>query len=332
MKDAFKSNPKVRNLHKNTLMTYKYFAYGIPIISSVELPAFVEYSDEKNANPIYVSQGKTPETLQTPALEEKPFSTFNENELLYAVPNVARYYVRNGEEIIIESLEGEWSEILLFFYSNCMAAALFQRNLIPFHVSGIFVNENKVLLFAAPSRTGKSTTSVMLQQKGYAPFTDDTAVLSIEDGKCFAQASYPMIRLWQNSITKQTILEENTKQSIRTDIEIDKYGFAFHQQFVSGKVEVVGIVFLEAEGIEIKVERLKTKPTIEHLGNNIYRKQWLIGMKKQVLQFKQLTSIVNAVPTWMASRPKTQPTFETFSDAIEQQIIEPINNYEFADK
>jgi hypothetical protein len=314
------------------LMLYKYFAYGIPIISSIELPAFVEYSDEINAKPIYVSKGKAPETLQTYALEEKPFSTFNETELIYAVPSVARYYVRNGEQIIIEPLEGNWSEILLYFYSNCLAAALLQRDLIPFHVSGVFINENQVLLFAAPSRTGKSTTSVMLQQKGYAPFTDDTAVLSVEEGKCFAQASYPMIRLWQNSIAQQTVLEENTKQNIRTDIEIDKYGFTFHQQFVTGKVEVAGIVFLEAEGIEIKIERLKTKPTIEHLGNNIYRKQWLNGMKKQILQFKQLTSIVNAIPTWIATRPKTQATFESFADAIEQQIIEQINHYEFTSK
>jgi hypothetical protein len=313
-------------------MTYKYLAYGIPIISSFELPAFVECSDEINANPIYVSQGKAPETLQAPALEEKPFSIFNENELLYAVPDVARYYVRNGREIIIEPLDGNWSEILLFFYANCMAAALLQRNLIPFHVSGVFVNENQVLLFAAPSRTGKSTTSVMLQQKGYAPFTDDTATLGVEEGKCFAQASYPMIRLWQNSIAQQTILEENTKQNIRTDIEIDKYGFTFHQQFVTGKVEVVGIVFLKAEGSEILIQKNKLKVAIQHLGNNIYRKQWLDGMKKQILQFKQLTSIVNAVPTWIATRPKTQATFERFADAIEQQIIEKINKYEFADK
>lgn len=313
-------------------MMYKYLAYGIPIISRIEFPAFVECLDEINVNPIYVSQGKAPETLISPALEEKPFSVFNENELLYAVPNVARYYVRNGQEIIIEPLGGNWSEILLFFYANCMAAALFQRDLIPFHVSGVFVNENQVLLFAAPSRTGKSTTSVMLQQKGYAPFTDDTAILSVKEGKCFAQASYPMIRLWQNSISQQNILAENTKQSIRTDIEIDKYEFAFHQQFVTGKVEVVGIVFLEAEGSEILIQKNKLNVAIQHLGNNIFRKQWLNGMKKQILQFKQLTGIVNVVPTWKATRPKTQLTFESFADAIEQQIIEQINHYEFSSK
>jgi len=311
-------------------MSYKYLAYGIPVISTIPLPAFVEWPDEIAAKPIFVSERIVPESLQTPALEEKPFSTFNENELLYLVPDVARFYVRNGEEITIESLGGNWSEILLYFYANCMAAVLFQRNLIPFHLSGVFLNESQVLLFAAPSRIGKSTTSVMLQQKGYAPFTDDTAILRVEEGKCFAKASYPMIRLWQNSIDEQTILKESTKQSIRTDIEIDKYEFTFHHQFVTEKVEVVGIVFLEAEGNEIRIKKNKPNIGIQYLDNNIYRKQWLNGMKKQFLQFEQLTGIINTVPTWIATRPKNELTFGRFADAIEKQIIEKIKNYEFA--
>jgi hypothetical protein len=313
-------------------MIFKYLAYGIPVISSIELPAFVKCSDEILIEPIRVSEGKLPERLQSPALEETPFVTFNQNELFLEIPDVARFYVRNGVEIIISPLGGDWNEILLHFYSSCIIAALFQRDLVPFHVSGIFVKKNQVLLFAAPSRTGKSTTSVMLHQKGYDLFTDDSALLSIEDGKCFAQASYPMIRLWQNSIAQQTVLEENTKQIYRQDVEIDKYGFTFHQKFVTNKVEVVGIVFLQAEGSEINIEKNKLNIALKHLGNNIYRKQWLSGMKKQALQFNLLTNIVNTVPTWIATRPKNEATFESFSDALEQQIIHTINNYEFADQ
>ncbi|AFK02407.1 hypothetical protein Emtol_1258 [Emticicia oligotrophica DSM 17448] len=301
---------------------FKYLAYGIPIVSSLELVAFIKTTDVfDEQQSIFVSEGKVPDKLENPALEVKPFSVFNENELLYTVPDVARYYIRDGKEIIIEKLNGDWSEVLLFFYSNCMAAALFQRNLIPFHVSGIFVDENRVLLFAAPSRTGKSTTSIMLQQKGYAPFTDDTAVLSIEGGKCFAQASYPMIRLWQNTIKVQQILDESCKLNLRSDIELGKYGFMFHKAFVPHKVEVAGIVFLAAEGSEISISRVKLSHAMQQLGNNIYRRQWLSGMKKHVIQFEHLTGIINAIPAWKAVRPTAIPTFDSFAEAIEEQII-----------
>lgn len=309
-------------------MIYKYLAYGIPVISSIKLTALIENTEILTTQAITVSEGKVPKNLEKTPLETKPFSVYNETELLYTVPEVARFYVRDGRKIIIERTNGDWSEVLLFFYSNCFIAALFQRNLIPFHVSGVFVDKGKVLLFAAPSRTGKSTTSVMLQQRGYAPFTDDTAILTVENGKCYTQASYPMIRLWQNTIKEQKVFHETEKFGLRSDLELDKYGFMFHEQFVSDKVEVAGIIFLDAEGHEMKIEKLKPSIAIQQLGNNIYHNQWLNGMKKQILQFKQLTSIVNTIPTWQASRPKGQATFESFAGMIEDQIINPINKRE----
>ena len=135
---------------------FKYLAYGIPIVSTVELAALVSTTETFDEQQIlFVSEGNVPTHLENQPLETKPFSTFNENEFIYAVPDVARYYIRDGKEIIIECTNGNWNEVLLFFYANCMAAALFQRNLIPFHVSGVFVDKSRVLLFAAPSRNGK---------------------------------------------------------------------------------------------------------------------------------------------------------------------------------
>lgn len=307
-------------------MKFHYTTYGLSIFSDIELPALLKCNTKDSEQPISVWLGDVPHQLVSSPMVEKPFTVYNAEEWLYRIPNVANYYVRNGSEVIIEPLSENWNEILLYFYANCLAAILFQRNLIPLHVSGVFIDKNRVLLFAAPSRTGKSTTSVMLQQRGYPLFTDDTAVLSIENGKCFAQSSYPMIRLWQNTIDVQQVLDESTKLDLSSDAELDKYGFMFHQNFVTSKVEVAGIVFLDAEGVEISIHSIKPNAAIQLLGNNIYRKQWLNGMKKQVLQFKHLTGIINAIPVWKAIRPKTESTFESFAESIEEQIINLLNN------
>ena len=312
---------------------HSYLAFGIPILSDIVLPAFYQISDTSDigeSNPVHIKLGKVPQMLKEPALETKPFSIFNEKEFLYHIPNVARYYVSNGSEIIIEAGREDYNEVLLYLYSNCMAAILFQRSLIPFHVSGIFINTDKVLLFAAPSRTGKSTTAVMLQQKGYAPFTDDTATLKMEEDKCLAQASYPMIRLWQNSINNQTVVRMDDKHILRNDVQLNKYGFLFHDQFVHGKVEVAGLVFLEAEGSGIVTERIKPGLAMQNLGNNIYRKQWIKGMNKQILQFQLLTAIAHNVPAWKATRPKHDASYERFADAIESGIIHEILKSEVA--
>lgn len=303
-------------------MPFTYLAYGIPVISSIELPALFGTTDTNGLTPIIVEVGTVAPTLRDTPLEQKPFTMFNEQEFRYEIPEVARYYVSEGNQIVIEPLGDNWDEILLYVYCNCLAAALFQRNLIPFHVSGVFIRAKEVLLFAAPSRTGKSTTALMLQHKGYAPFTDDTALLVVKDGHAYAQASYPMMRLWQNTIEQQSLLQEVDKQQLFA--ELNKYGFAFHEQFVEEDVKVAGIVFLEEEGTEITIEKLKPKTTMQLLGMNIYRRQWLNGMKKQLLQFKQLTTLANAIPAWKAVRPQGTLTFESFATSIDEQIIQEL--------
>ena len=306
-------------------MTNKFTAYGIPIFSSVNLPAFVETSEVTDeVKPIVVKIGKVPDELENAPLVKKPFSVFNEHEFLYRLPGVARYYVRNGEEVIIEPICDNQEDILLYFYSNCMAAALYQRNLIPFHVSGVFIEDNKVVLFAAPSRTGKSTTSVMLQQKGYAPFTDDTAILNVENGKCYAYASYPMMRLWENTLKNQTLLHESEKQLLRKNIEINKFGFSFHDRFVAEKVEVVGMVHMALEGDEVRISKLNQSDAVELMSTNVYRKQWIKGMRKNVVQFRHLIDVANVLPAWKATRPKNKSTFTLFADTIESQVIETL--------
>lgn len=305
-------------------MTNLFLAYGIPIISSVNLSAFIKTASLNGLKPINVSIGTVPEKLVGEPLEKKPFSVYNDLEFLFLMPRVAKYYVANGENIIIEPICDNQEDILLYFYSNCMAAALFQRNLIPFHVSGVFIDDNKVLLFAAPSRTGKSTTSVMLQQKGYAPFTDDTAILNVEDGKCYAYASYPMMRLWENTLNHQTLLNESEKQLLRRNVELNKFGFSFHDRFVVEKVEVVGMVHMALEGDEIKISKLNQSDAIELMSVNVYRKQWVKGMKKSVLQFRHLTDVANVLPAWKATRPKNKPTFSLFADTIDSQVIETL--------
>ena len=305
-------------------MPFQYQAFGLPILSAIELPDLAGFSANIRSNPINIELGKVPVSLIESPTEIKPLSTFNEHEFLFMLPDIAKYYVSNGNKIIVEPLTDNWDDIRLHLYANCLAVALFQRDILPFHVSGVFTAPNKVILFAAPSRTGKSTMAVLLQQKGYVPFTDDTAVLSVTDGKCYAQASYPMARLWQDTFEKQTQFAETDKQALCFDA--NKFGFSFHDNFTSEQAEVVAIVFLEIDGSEINTVPINQTKGLQKLVNNVYRLQWVSGMKKQVLQFKHLTEIVKSVPTYAANRPKDIDTHQSFVDAIETQIIKKFGN------
>lgn len=304
---------------------YLYTAFGILIKSEILLPALVPYTGIEESDYVTISIGKTPITLSTEPLDIKPFSVFNKTEFLYQIPDILKIFVKNGNEVILEALSGNEEEVLMHLYSNGLAAILFQRGLIPFHVSGVFINKTDVVLFAAPSRTGKSTTAVKMQEKGYPLFTDDTAVLHIVEDQVFAKASYPMVRLWQNSIEEQNHFDINEKFKLSNQSKFEKYGFHFHDNFSTNEFRVAGFVFLEIEGDQLKVESIKSTQMIQALGRNVYRNHWTTGMGMDQKLFKTLLAIANTVPAFIATRPLDLDTFEEFSDLIINEICQPLN-------
>jgi hypothetical protein len=289
-------------------MLYHYQAYHLPIISDIELPALLG-TDLPSGEPLRVKLG--PILPQTPGQH-------------WTVPGVARYAVAEGKHLTIEPLGDDWDKIRLYFYSNALTMALFQRNLVPFHVSGVRLTPRKVLLFAAPSGTGKSTTALKLQEKGYPIFTDDTALLHIQHGQCFATASYPMVKLWQETIDQQKVYADGHKKVIYSEGEAQKFGYFFHSNFENKPMEVAGLVFLNAAGDEIIVESLDKKTAFVKLLSNAYRAQWLAVFNQQRTLFSNATQVINRIDTWQATRPEYRSTFEDFAEKIIDQIIAPI--------
>jgi len=304
------------------LELYKYQAFGLPITSEIELPALMPLDNvNQKVNPIYVKQGKTPKGLKNENVEERNIFLLNEQELLFEIKGIARYYVSDGTQVIIEPMSDKWSEILLYFYCNCITAVLYQRGFIPIHASGVFVDENSVLLISAPSGFGKSTTAIKLAELGYKVFSDDTVIINIGSTACQATASYPMIRQWQDTIDNQILLNAVEKRELWDEIGLNKFGFHFHETFEVKAAEISGIVFLSKEGTEIGIQALTPTAALQQLGTNVYRKGWVTAMKKQIMLYKHLTEISSKIPMWMASRPENVNTYDTFSREIEKQII-----------
>jgi hypothetical protein len=303
---------------------FKYYFFGLRFKSSFELPGIATTDFiEAEQDIIQIKIGKTPKTLVNGVKAQKPFSCYNETELLYTFPEIANYYISNGNEICIEPFADDLSEVLQLFYSSALAAILLQRNLIPFHASGVKINDNKIILLSAPSGVGKSTTAVFLEELGYPIFSDDTVLLEIIDGKCLATSSYPILRLWQNSFENSEHYELDDAFQIRPDIS--KYGFYFNEKFSFEKMEVAAFVFLKVTLEEINIQPLKAMDLIGHLINNIYTKNWMEGMNKLGVQFQLASSISQRVPGFIANRPKKKSTFKEFSALIEKEIIVKFN-------
>lgn len=304
---------------------FNYLAFGMQIRAGFEIPGLYPSSLSEPENIVHVELGKVPESIQNEVLEIKPFSIFNENEFIFHIPEIAKYYITYGDNVVIEPLTDDFEQVLFYFYTGVLATVLFQKNILPLHVSGILLKNNTVLLFAGHQRAGKSTTSIMLQNKGYLPFTDDTAVLEVKDGICFAQASYPIIRAAEKTLEKQLVYSEEEISPLNKLGY--KFGINFHEKFIEHPLPVSGIVFLSEEGDEVSISTMKAAEAIKYLKFNIYRKQWVSGMKKDMLEFKTISNIAQSqVQFFSAKRPLEVDSFETFALAIEEQIISQIGN------
>jgi hypothetical protein len=301
-------------------MSFLYKSYNVPIISKVALPGLmiIEKASIGSTEPVYVELGSVPEKLQSTPTEIRVNCTLNENEYLLKVPNIANYYVTDGKRILIEPISENFTIVLMYFYSSCLALALLQRNIITFHVAGVIVN-NKVVLLAADSGIGKSTTAVKLQELGYPIFTDDTAILEVENDLCYATASYPISRLWQKTIENQKIYDERSKEIISEEIE--KYSFSFHKQFVTTKMQVASILFLEKREHEIIINPLQPHECLKYLLKNVYVSNSIIATKKQRLQFEKTSAISKVLPAYVAQRPINISSLETFASVIAQKVL-----------
>jgi len=302
-------------------MAYFYQVFGLNCFSEIEIPAFLRVASlPLELIDFEVKIGKVERKFEQPAQVLDDHSQMNGQEFYLKVPEVAKYFVKNGNSVTIEPLTEDMRDVLLYFKSNGLAAILFQRKKIPFHVSGVVDHDGGVWLFSADSGTGKSTTALKLNELGYPVFTDDTALIYVENGKCYARASYPMIKAWPKTMENQKGFCKTLSFPILKDWE--KVGIYFHEGFINQAKEVKGIVFLKSEGNEIQIKPIPAVQGMMQLIPNVYRGEWVTALNQNKLQFVTASEIANVVSFCEAIRPENEPTYDAFAAAINENIIQ----------
>jgi hypothetical protein len=304
---------------------YYYRVFGIGIESDFALDSLVPCSAETlPINPVIVRLGSVSAELTDEPTVDAGWYKFNSKEFYYEIPDIIRFIAATGRSITVEPLCDDWQKMLLFFYSNAVAAVLLQRGIIPFHVSGVLDKSGKVWLFAGHSKSGKSTTALMLKERGYELFTDDTALLEVINGKAMTVASYPMIRVWEKTLEIQQAFAQEKAFQMRKGIE--KYGIHFHETFRQEPIEIAGIVFLNNTTESLKVESISRLKAFFMLRQNVYRNNWTSKMGLEHKIFNTISGILTKVPTFQAFRPSDRQSFDEFAQLIEEQIIENSSN------
>ena len=294
---------------------FYYWAYGLTIESEIEFPEMLAHRGD--SIDVKIKFGPVPTTLEGEDVITKGGLTISATEYLLQLP-ICTYYVKAGKEITIElKPNADDKSVRLFLLTNAMAAILQQRNKVALHAGGIITAKGLVIL-CGNSGAGKSTTISALQQKGYKVFADDVVVLGKDaQEKVIAYASYPTIKLWEDSIQKLGVGEISDENKLREHVA--KYRVHFHDEFSKEPLPVHQIFVLQ------KNEALTT-PTINPLTGvkaftplfeQLYRTSQINTPEKRNLLFNAISNLAGKIPVYQIERPLEGNSIEQVIALIE---------------
>lgn len=299
---------------------YKYWGFGLNIASEIAMPELLP--TEFDSPDVTISNGKVPESIDGVNVQKRRFSQLSETEYILEVRNICRYYAGNGSTIIIEPCTTiEEQSIRLFLLGTVIAAILYQRGNIPLHASAL-LKDGKLTLFTGNSGAGKSTLLASLLKKGYTVFTDDICVINQDPDTNLINgtASYPMIKLWEDSINKIAYGPFNKDFKIRP--QLPKFGQFFHSTFYTSSfpIEKVFILQINSETNEISYRKINTIQAFKSVEQQAYRYRFTTGDKLRPLHFKLMSSLAGSVPVIEMKRPLSGTKIEDFSNLVESLL------------
>lgn len=295
-------------------MPYFYDAFGLKISSEFEIPQL----SPGNGSPanLTICYGGTPAELPLPQAQGKHYQIGAEQFLLN-IPNVARYLVNGGREIIVEPCpQAELEVVRLFLLGSAFGALLHQRGFWPLHGSAIGTSGGAVI-FVGESGNGKSTLAGAFYQRGYQVLSDDVCAISFDREVALMWPAYPRIHLWADALEKFGGELGDYDARGKT---LDKYEYPL-RSFDTDAVQVRSIYALYvSQQAEIRLTPLKGFDKIKELTSNTYRLQFLTGMHLEQQHFQHAQTLARQARVVRVTRPQQPFLLDELVDLIERDF------------
>ncbi len=275
-----------------------YRVYGLTLQSDVALPGEARLESD-GAVDATIRRGRVCEQGTEFGRQIGPYVRAKPGALWLDIPDVARFAVRDGREIVYEPIGDVGHQALrLFLLGSCLGALMIQRGHLVLHGNAIRIGDG-VAICCGVSGAGKSTLAASMMQAGQQIVADDVCPLT-EQGEIIP--GLPRIKLWQDSAERLGIATD-TLERVRP--ELKKFELPLGEAFCNQPLPVSAVYVLNTHvSSEFSAEVLTGIAAFEALKAHTYRFRYVDGLGKKIAHFKACGRLASRVPVVSIKRPR----------------------------
>jgi hypothetical protein len=306
-------------LKQPVLGSFQYSLAGLKIISELEIAGLPPVIDRSQADAVTTRIAEVP-----PALDGAPeFDdvAYGRDEVLLRVPDVARFLVRGGAEILVDPAPAVEANLLnVFLLGSAFGILCHQRGILPLHSAAIEAG-NGVIAFVGDSGAGKSTLAAALLSRGHRVIADDVSFLRGADNDFKLWPGVARIRLSEDAMNQLGIAQSEVERENRGESKfVLRIPFATteHPRRLLRIYRLCDPQSGQAEGIS----RLRGLAAIDVILQNVYRLGFAEHMGKLPQIFEICAGIARRIPVFEFVRPVATATVTTNLDLLESHLRE----------
>lgn len=275
-----------------------YRLFGLRISSDMRLPELFPCGSHRSSD-VEIRRGSVPADGFAVGPKVGPFSHAAENSLWLHIPDVARYLVRNGREVIYQPADDiDEASVRVFLLGSCVGALMLQRGELVLHGNAFEVGDHCVVCLGS-SGAGKSTLAARMVQRGHSLIAEDVCAID-SDGR--AIPGIPRLKLWQDTARQ---LEIETTGLDRVRPSIAKFHMPLLEAFRTDPAPIRAIYVLTPwNRDDFAVTDIAGIAKFQTLRANSYRFRFVKGMALGPRHFQQCRALAADVPVAQVFRPR----------------------------
>ncbi len=296
---------------------YFYKAYGLLFRCSFDLPEFI--TTEEAEPDVVITRGKIEHSFPE-HIPAQGYFYATENEAYFAWQTIGKFLVRDGKEIIIESLQtAEERMIRLPLVGTISAVLLHQRGLLVLHSSAVAI-DGKVVSFVGEKGWGKSTMAATLYGRGHILMSDDVVALDMSNPtKPMVIPGFPQFKLYPEAAAFS--LGDNPETLPIVASGYDKRIRRITENFSVQSFPLTHI-FVLGQGSVPEIKPLSNQESLIQLITHSYASRFgqkLLTGNRAAQHLHNCTSLIKNISIYSLERPKSLPLLSEIAQLVETQ-------------